>query len=66
MVKNTQQLFNSLVANINLPIEVILNVLCQVYVKDNKVVEVTPTEGVPGSLVGQAAAPLTDTAHGIQ
>lgn len=50
----------------NLPIEVILNVLCQVHIKEDKVMEVTPAEGVLGSLVGQVAAPLADTADSIQ
>lgn len=49
-----------------LPIEIILNVLCQVHIKHDKVVEVTSREGLAGKLASHAAAPLAWTAHGIQ
>ena len=50
----------------NLPIEVILDILRQVHVEHDKVVEMTPTEGLAGRPASQAAAPLASAAHGVQ
>lgn len=50
----------------NLPIKVILNILRQVHIEHDKVVEVTPAEGLAGRLTSQAAAPPACTAHCIQ
>ncbi|KAG7229256.1 hypothetical protein INR49_012913, partial [Caranx melampygus] len=45
---------------------VVLNILRQVHIEHDKVVEVTPAEGVAWSLVGEAAAPLASAAHCVQ
>lgn len=50
----------------NLPIEVILNILCQVHIKHNKVMEVTAGEGVAQRLASQATAPFSHATHCIE
>lgn len=54
------------VPSMRLPVQIVLNVLGQVHVKQDKVVEVASAEGVSGGPASQAAAPLTDAAHCIQ
>lgn len=52
--------------SLHLPIEVVLNVLRQVHIEHDKVVEVTPAEGVAWRPAGEAAAPLASAAHRVQ
>lgn len=47
------------------PVQVVLNILRQVNVKQDKVVEMTATEGLTAGPMDQAAAPLASTARGI-
>lgn len=48
-----------------LPIKVILNVLRQVHVEQDKVVEVASTEGLAVRLAAYAAVPLSNPTHSI-
>ena len=47
------------------PVEVILDVLCQVHVEHDEVVQVAPGEGHGGGPQRQATAPLADATHGV-